>query len=375
MISTGFDLSIAIAAPLRLLGADPLRTRWAYGCWRDASGHLPGARRGPGRREARARADGARRRDRPGRGERHLRLGPPHLPRARADRPRLHRSATSTWATVVAVGDEVDGGRRGRPRAGLLLHRLRRLLLLRARRLPQVRRRPASSATARLLGSLQGAQAELVLVPTRRPDPAQGARGALGRRRPVRRRRDGHRLPRDRCPRRSARATSPRCSGSGPSASARCRWRWRPGAERVIAIDTVDERLSLAESFGATRGPPDRAGPARGGQGGDRGAGRGPRGRRGRPPRRARPGLPPGAQGRDRLGHRRLRRADRAAHGDRLDQGADPAQRARERDQARRPGAGDARRRPPRPRAARHPPHEARRGSRGLRASTTSARR
>ena len=46
------------------------------------------------------------------------------------------------------------------------------------------------------LGSLQGAQAELLLGPERRPDPAQGARGDVRRRRPVRGRRDGHRLPR-----------------------------------------------------------------------------------------------------------------------------------------------------------------------------------
>ena len=85
--------------------------------------------------------------------------------------------------------------------------------------------------------------------------------------------------------------------------------------------------------------PPDRAGPARRGQEADRGPRGGPRRRRRRPPRRARPRLPARPQGRHRLGHRRLRRADRAAHGDRLDQGAHAAHRPRQRDQARRPGA------------------------------------
>ena len=73
------------------------------------------------------------------------------------------------------------------------------------------------------------------------------------------------------------------------------------GAAHVIAIDTVEERLEMAESFGAepvhlTEDDPRAAVKARH---------RGPRRRRGdrrrRPPRRARARLPPHAQGRHRV--------------------------------------------------------------------------
>ena len=117
-----------------------------------------------GSTSARARAARARRRDRPGRGDRHLRLRPPHLPRPGADRaglrdrPRVRR----------------HGGRRRRRR-----HRGRG-------RRPRARLPTAPPAAtcffcrrgefhkcdeARVfghgatLGSLQGAQAEQVLVP------------------------------------------------------------------------------------------------------------------------------------------------------------------------------------------------------------------
>ncbi len=68
---------------------------------------------------------------------------------------------------------------------------------------------------------------------------------------------------------------------------------------------------------------PHRGGPARRRQGRHRRPRRRCRGRRGGAPRRARHGVPHGAQGWDRLGGRRLRRALRAAHGRRLDQGAE----------------------------------------------------
>ena len=114
----------------------------------DASGHLPGAGRGARRRRARARADRARRGDRPGRGERRLRLGPPHLPRPGRDRAGLHDRPR-----VRRHGGRGrrrrQRGRRGRPRARHLLHRLRRVLLLRSAATSTSAITGASSATAR----------------------------------------------------------------------------------------------------------------------------------------------------------------------------------------------------------------------------------
>ncbi len=109
------------------------------------------------------------------------------------------------------------------------------------------------------------------------------------------------------------------------------------GAAHVVAIDTVEDRLRMAESFGATpvhlteqdpRAPRSSAPPR---------AAASTWRRCGRPSRRARPGLPAGAQGRHRLGDRRLRRAGRGPHGDPLDQGNDREDGSRERDQARGP--------------------------------------
>ncbi len=111
------------------------------------------------------------------------------------------------------------------------------------------------------------------------------------------------------------------------------------GAAHVIAIDTVEDRLATAESFGAqpvhlTEGDPRGAVKAAT-DGTRRGRGRGRRG----PPRRARAGLPARPQGRDGVGHRRLRRAHPGAHGNHLDQGAHHHLRARQRDRARGPRA------------------------------------
>ena len=114
------------------------------------------------------------------------------------------------------------------------------------------------------------------------------------------------------------------------------------GASLVVAVDSVEERLRTAEALGAVAvhltedDPRGRVKELTGG------AGRGPRGRRGRPSRGARPRLPPGPQGGHRLGHRRLRRARRGPHGRRLDQGARLAHRPGQRDRPPRPGAGDA---------------------------------
>ena len=94
------------------------------------------------------------------------------------------------------------------------------------------------------------------------------------------------------------------------------------GAAKVIAIDSVPDRLEIAGRFGAepvhlTEDDPRAAVKAR-----HRRPRRGRRHRRRRPPRRARAGRPRHAQGRHRVRDRRLRGAHRGAHGHRLDQGA-----------------------------------------------------
>ena len=73
------------------------------------------------------------------------------------------------------------------------------------------------------------------------------------------------------------------------------------GASRVIAIDSVEDRLEMAESIRRRGRPPHRGRPARRGQGRNRGARSGRRGGRRGPRRGPRAGLPPDAQGRDGL--------------------------------------------------------------------------
>ena len=135
VISTGRDFSIPIA-PLPSIAerGDPL----IGSC--HASGHLPGAGRGPGRRASPSPSCSS--------------------PTTRSSGSRRAASAarTSTSTTggsdragfmighefvgeVLAAGDEVEPGGGRRPGARLLLHRLRRVLLLQARGLPQVRPR------------------------------------------------------------------------------------------------------------------------------------------------------------------------------------------------------------------------------------------
>ena len=126
---------------------------------------------------------------------------------------RASRSATSTSARSSAAGDGVTPRRRRRPRARLLPHRLRRMLVLPPRPLPPLRAlahlRPRRDA--RLAAGHPGRDGA---DPERRPRAAQGARGHEQRRRAVRRRRDGHRLPRGGgerdAPRRRRRRARPR---------------------------------------------------------------------------------------------------------------------------------------------------------------------
>ena len=217
-----------------------------------------------------------------------------------------------------------------------------------------------------LLGSLQGSQAELLLVPTanltlrRIPDGmtdevAIFAGDVMG---------TGYHAVVETG---VTAGSSVAVLGLGPVGLCAVQAAIEAGAENVIAIDTVEARLELARGFGATRGPPHRGGPARSGEVDDRRTRGGRRDRRRRPRRRAQPGLPAHPQDGLGLGHRGLRRADRAAHGHRLAEGADAQDRPRERDRPPRPGARAARLGRARPRAARHPPDGARRGTRGVR--------
>ena len=112
------------------------------------------------------------------------------------------------------------------------------------------------------LGSLPGAQAEQVLVPranlTLRRVPDGMSDDAA-----VRRRRDGHRLPRGRvgrcAPGRHGRRAGPRARRPVRRTGG------ASGAAQVIAVDSVSERLAVAREFGA-HAAPDRGGSARGGE-------------------------------------------------------------------------------------------------------------
>ena len=191
----------------------------------------------------------------------------------------------------------------------------------------------------KLLGELQGAQAELLLVPTADLTLRKVPERDVGRRRAVRRRRDGHRLPRGRRDRGRAKGDAVAVLGLGPVGLCAVQAALAAGAGKVIAVDTVADRLEMARVIRRRARSPHRGRPQGGGQGGDRGTRRRRHDRRGRASRCLRPRLPADPQVRHGLRHRRLRRADGGAHGNRLDQGADREDRPRERDQARGPGA------------------------------------
>ncbi len=155
--------------------------------------------------------------------------------------------------------------------------------------------------------------------------------------------------------------------GLGPVGLCAVQAAFAVGAAHVIAIDTVPERLKMAESFGAQAvhltedDPRAAARAATEGRGvdacidavGD--------------PRALETGDSPDAQVRHGAGDRRVRRALRGAHGAVLDQGAEHALGPRQRDRARRPGARADVDGAPRPGAAGDASHEAGGGSRGVR--------
>ena len=152
--------------------------------------------------------------------------------------------------TVLAAGDDVEPGRRRRPRRRLLPHRLRHLLLLPARRLPPLPQRP-DLRPRRPPRQPPGRPGRAAAGAAREPDPAPGAGGDVSRRRPLRRRRDGHRLPRGR-PRRDEGRRHRRRARPRPGRPLRGAGALAGGAVQVFAIDTVEERLAMAGAFGAT---------------------------------------------------------------------------------------------------------------------------
>ena len=135
------------------------------------------------------------------------------------------------------------------------------------------------------LGALQGTQAELALVPRANLTLRRVPDGMPERRRAVRRRRHGHRLPRGRAGARRATASS--SSGSGRSACAPCRRRVPRAPRRSSPIDAVAGAPGDGAQLRRDAGPPDRGGPARGGEGRHRRARRRRRHRGRRRPARA----------------------------------------------------------------------------------------
>ena len=173
------------------------------------------------------------------------------------DRPRVRRRGRRRGRRR----HERRGRRRG---ARLLPGRVRHVLVLPPRRLPQVRAvahvRPRRGAR-RSAGDAGRARARAA----REPDAAARAGGPVARGRAVRRRRHGHRLPRRRRRPACARATPSPCSASARSASARCRRpcsrarrrssrstpsrtgsRWpRPSARSAVHLTEEDPRAAV----------------------------------------------------------------------------------------------------------------------------------
>ena len=284
------------------------------------------------RRQARARAARRRRRDRPRQRDRRLRLGPAHLPRARADRAGLH-DRPRVRRRGRRRGRRRHERRGRRPRARLLPGRLRRRAASAAAATSTSATRSRTFGHGAALGDLQGTQAELALVPhanltlRRVPDGlstdvALFAGDVMG---------TGYHATVDAGVRPGDTVA---VLGLGPVGLCAVQAALLAGAAQVIAIDTVAERLEMARAFGAqavhlTEEDPRAAVKAR-----DRGPRRRRRDRRRRRPARARARDPPDAQVRHGQRRRRLRRARRGPHGPGLDQGAEHQHRPRQRDRA-----------------------------------------
>ena len=153
--------------------------------------------------------------------------------------------------TVIAAGDGVTRVARGRPRARLLPHRVRRLLLLHARRVPRVRRRSGCSATERRSAppgraGRAGARARTPNLTLRRvpegmaDDVALFAGDVMGT--------GYHAVARPAC----SPATPWRCSASGPVGLCAVQVAKAAGAAQVIAVDSVARAPGDGARFGAT---------------------------------------------------------------------------------------------------------------------------
>ena len=163
------------------------------------------------------------------------------------------------------------------------------------------------------LGDLQGAQAEQLLVPRANLTLRRVPEGMSRRRRPLRRRRDGDRLPRVAHAGMQRRRHGRRARPRARSGSARCRRRSPAAPSRSSRSTRSQQRLAMAGDVRGHAAAPDRAGPEAGGPRRDRRARGRRRRRRGRRPGAAGAGGQPRPRRRHRLRDRRLRRQGRGA--------------------------------------------------------------
>ncbi len=126
---------------------------------------LPGAGRRPGRGASRARARGLRRRGRPGRGDRHLRLRPAHLPRQGRDRARL-RDRPRVRGHRDRRRRRRQRGRGGRSGPRHLLHGVRRAAFTAGAASTTSATRGGCSATARRSARFRARRPSWSLVPS-----------------------------------------------------------------------------------------------------------------------------------------------------------------------------------------------------------------
>ena len=248
---------------------------------------LPGPRRGARRGAPGAGAARRRRRHRPRGGHRRLRLRPPPLPRPSRDRARLHARARvrrhgrrrRRRRDPVAEGDRV---------LGCFCSACGKCFFCRRGDFHKCDEGRVFGH-GKTLGSLQGAQAERVLVPhadlTLRKvpegmsdDSALFAGDVMGT--------GWHAV--DQAGIRPG--DSAAVLGLGPVGLCAVQAAKAAGAAKVIAIDSVEDRLAMARAVRCAGRPSDRGRPACRRQAGHRGARRGRRDRRRRPPRCPRAG-------------------------------------------------------------------------------------
>ena len=154
--------------------------------------------------------------------------------------------------TVLAAGDDVTRVAPGDRVLGLLSHAPAGRASSACAACTTSATGCACSATAPRSGRCQGTQAEQALVPMANLTLRKVPDGGLRRRRPVRRRRDGHRLPRGRRERRQARRQRRR-AGAGTGRPVRGPGRDRRRRQPVLAIDTVPKPARRSPGRSAPR--------------------------------------------------------------------------------------------------------------------------